>query len=54
MGANDKLAATFHPATTGAEYPCGDCGTVWDTKLAADECELLDSIDARAARRNRG
>lgn len=33
MGANDKLAATFHPG-----YACTECGTGWNNEASADRC----------------
>lgn len=32
-------------------YECGDCGTTWDSRAAADECSILDTIEAREARK---
>ena len=34
MGANDKLAATFHPRT----WECPDCLSEYTSPLAAAEC----------------
>lgn len=36
MGANDKLAATFHPDPT--PYACENCGKRWATTTVADDC----------------
>jgi hypothetical protein len=54
MGSNDKLAATFHPEPAAAPYRCRDCDSPHDAKSAADECEFLDAIEARNARRAKG
>lgn len=54
MGASEKVAATFHPDTDGASYPCPDCGTPWTSQSSADECAFLDAVEARNARRSRG
>lgn len=55
MGVNDKAAATFHPASTPTEsFRCRDCDSTWSSQSAADECELLDLVEARKARRSRG
>lgn len=53
MGANDKLAATFHPEPAPAHI-CDDCGAIWTAKAAADECAILDAAEARRARNSRG
>lgn len=44
---SNKFEATFH----GIEHDCTDCGTTWPAKAAADECALLEQIEARNARR---
>lgn len=55
MGASEKLAAAFHPTTaTTSEHACRDCGAKWTSQSAADECELLDSIESKQARRTKG
>ena len=54
MGANEKFAATFHPEPVAISYVCGDCGSPWGSQSSADECEFLDAIDARNARRSKG
>jgi hypothetical protein len=54
MGANDKVAATLHPDPEPTPvHPCRDCGAIWTSKSAADECEILDAAEARQARRER-
>jgi hypothetical protein len=32
-------------------FACEDCGTVWSSLTAANECAILDAADQRAARR---
>lgn len=34
-----------------SKYQCRDCGCFWDSQSAADECYILDDIEARDARK---
>lgn len=44
----EKHAAAYHGSET---HTCPDCGANWASVTAANECELLDQIEARNARR---
>ena len=53
MGANEKVSASIYPDVADA-HACRDCGSQWSSQSAAIECEFLDSIEARTARRAKG
>lgn len=42
------------PGDADTNFPCRDCGSPWTSKSAADECEILDAVEAKQARREKG
>lgn len=50
MGANDKVAATFHD---GSEHVCAECDLIWNSEAAADRCCEDDGLTVFDASRNR-